>query len=42
MKVVGFVVCTNRVVKMRENLPFCKEFNILYMEGRALVDRVES
>ena len=42
MEVVGVVVCTSRVVKMRENLRFCKEFSILYMEDRVSVDRVES
>ena len=42
MEVVGVVVCTSRVVKMRENLRFCKEFSIFYMEDTVSVDRVES
>ena len=42
MEVVGVVACTSRVVKMRENLRFCKEFSIFYMEDTVSVDRVES
>ena len=43
MEIVGVVVCTSRVVKMKKNLPFCKEFRILYMEDdRVVADRVES
>ena len=34
------VVCTCRVVKMKGHLPFCKEFNILYIEDRVVVDSV--
>ena len=42
MEIIGVVICTSRVMKMRENLPFCKEFSILYMEGRVSVDHAES
>ena len=47
MEIVGVVVCsrvvcTSRFVKMRENLSFCKEFSIIYMEDRVAGDRVES
>ena len=42
MEIIGVVICTSRVIKMRENLPFCKEFSILYMEGRVSVDHAES
>ena len=35
-----WVVCTNRVVKMKEYLPFCKEFSILCIEDRVVVDSV--
>ena len=30
-----------RVMKMRKSLPFCKEFRILYMEDRVVVNCVE-
>ena len=47
MEIVGVVVCsrvvcTSRVVKMRENLSFCKEFSIIFMEDRFAGDRFES
>ena len=33
-------VCTSRVVKMKENLPFCRECSTLCIEDRVAVDRV--
>ena len=42
VEIVGVVVCTSRVVKMRENLQFVKEFSMLYMKDRVTADRVES
>ena len=40
MKIVGVVVCTNRVLKMKEHLTFCREFSKLCIEDRVVVDRV--
>ena len=40
MEIVALVVFTSRVVKMKEYLPFCREFNILCIEYRVVVDRV--
>ena len=37
--IVGVVVRTCRVVKMKEHLLICREFSILYIEDR-VVDRV--
>ena len=34
------VVFTSRVVNMKEHLPLCKEFNILCIEDRVVVNRV--
>ena len=34
------VVCTSRVVKMKEKQPFCKEFSLLCIKDRVVVDRV--
>ena len=34
------VVCTGRVVKMKEHLPFCKELSIRCIEDRVVVDSV--
>ena len=34
------VVCISRVGKMKEDLPFCREFSILGIGDRAVVDRV--
>ena len=34
------VVCTSSVVKMKEKQPFCKEFSLLCIKDRAVVDRV--
>ena len=30
------VVCTSGVVKIREHLPFCREFSILFIEDRVV------
>ena len=32
MKIVALVVCTSRVVKMKEYLPFWRDFKILKIE----------
>ena len=40
MEIVEVVVCTIRVLKMREHLPFRKEFSILCIQNRVVVDRV--
>ena len=40
MEFEGVVVCTGRVVKMKEDVPFCKEFTIHCMEDRVVVDSV--
>ena len=40
MKIVEVVVSTSRIVKMKEHLPFRKEFSILCIENRVVVDRV--
>ena len=34
------VVFTSRVMKMKEQLPFCREFSILCIEDRVAVERV--
>ena len=34
------IVCTNRVVKMKQNVPFCKDCSILCTEDRVVVGRV--
>ena len=34
------VVCTSSVVKIKEYLPFCREFSISCIEDRVVVDRV--
>ena len=38
MDIVGVVVCTSRVEKMKEHLPFCREFSILCIEDRVAVN----
>ena len=40
MEIVGVVVCTSRIVKMKEQLSFCKEFSILCNEYRVIVGHV--
>ena len=34
------VVCKNRALKMKEHLPFCREFSVLCSEDRVAVERV--
>ena len=36
----GIVVCTSRVVKIKEHLSFCRELGLLCIEDRVAVDRV--
>ena len=36
VEVVEVVICRSRVVKMKEYLPFCREFNILCIEDRVV------
>ena len=40
MEIIALVVCSSRVVKMMEHLPFCREFSILCIEDRVVVDHV--
>ena len=40
MEIVEVVVCTLRVVKMKEHLLFYKEFSILCIENRVADDRI--
>ena len=40
VEIVALVVCTSRVVKMKEHLPFCREFSILCIEDRVVADHV--
>ena len=40
MKIVGVVVCTSGVVKIREHLPFSREFSIFFVEYRVVFDHV--
>ena len=40
VEIVALVVCISRVVKMKEHLPVCREFSILCIEERAVVDHV--
>ena len=40
MEFVGVVVYTSSAMKMKEHLPFGKEFSKLFIEDRAVVDRV--
>ena len=34
------VACTNRALKMKERLPFCRELSVLCIEDRVFVERV--
>ena len=36
VEIVEVVICRSRVVKMKEYLPFCREFNILCIEDRVV------
>ena len=38
MEIVGVVVCTSKVMKMKEHLPFCREFRTF--DFRIVVDSV--
>ena len=40
MEIIGLVVSTSRVVKMKGHLPFCREFRTLCIEDRVAIDRV--
>ena len=40
MEIVRIIVCTSRVVKMKEHLPFRKKFSILVIENRVVVDQI--
>ena len=40
MDIVALVVCTSSVVKMKEHLPFFKEFGILCIEDGVVVGHV--
>ena len=40
VEIVALVACTSRVVKMKEHLPFCREFSILCIEDRVVADHV--
>ena len=40
MDILALVACTSRVGKLKEHLPFCREFNILCIEDRVAVDHV--
>ena len=39
-EIVALVVSTSSVVKMKEHLPLCREFRILCIKGRDVVDHV--
>ena len=34
------VVCISRVVKMKDHVPFYREFSILFIEDKVVVDHV--
>ena len=40
VEIVVVVACTSKVVKMNEDLLFCRESSILCIEDRVVVDRV--
>ena len=40
IEIAEVVICTSRVLKMKEHLLFCREFRTLYIEDRVAVDRV--
>ena len=35
--IVALIICTSRVVNMKEYLAFCGEFSILYIEEKELL-----
>ena len=39
MEILGVVVCTSRVVKMKKHLPFGRELSILCIEDRVVLNR---
>ena len=40
VEIVEVVARTNRIVKIKEHLPFCRKFRTLCIEDRVNVDRV--
>ena len=42
VEIIALVVCSNRVVKMNEHLPFFREFSILCIEDRVVVDHLSN
>ena len=38
VEIVGAVVCTRRIVKKKEHLPFCKDLSILFIKDRIVAD----
>ena len=34
---VGVVLCTNRALKIKEHLPFCREFSVICIEDSWLL-----
>ena len=40
VEIVAVVVCISRVGKMKKHLPFCREFSILGIEDRVVVNHV--
>ena len=40
VEILGMVVCTSEVIKMKEHLPFCRKLSILCIESRVVVDHV--
>ena len=39
VEILGVIVCASRVVKMKQHLPFCREFRALYIQDRIVVDQ---
>ena len=35
-EILDVVVCKSRVMKTKEQLPFCREFSILFIEDRVI------
>ena len=40
VEIIALVVCSSRVAKMKENVPFCREFSIFCIEDRVVIDHV--
>ena len=34
------IVCAKKALKMKEHLPFCRDFSVLCIEDRVVVERV--